>query len=232
MAAKRPRLSPRRIKLGRSDIEVSSVCLGTMTFGSMSDEATAHEILDRYLALGGDFLDTAEMYPVPCKAEYVGSSEEIIGRWLAARPGVRAKCVIATKACGPRGAGDSASVKANREKTLDGTFDGDPLCSFSRDQIKRACDASLSRLGIETIDLYQLHWPERCVRASRPCRLVPQPPGPPPLHAAGGGAQPKAFAMHLWPCCCNSPTQLTNPRGTCDTSGSAQGATAEPRGRP
>ena len=76
---------PNFVELGSSGRKVCQCCLGTMTFGSMSDEATAHAILDRYVALGGDFLDVAEMYPVPCKPEWCGASEEIIGRWLAAR---------------------------------------------------------------------------------------------------------------------------------------------------
>ena len=87
--AKRPCVAPRRVVLGSSQLEVSTVCLGTMTMGRMNDEAASFRVLDRYLELGGDFLDTAEMYPVPVAFEFCGESERIIGRWLAARPGVR-----------------------------------------------------------------------------------------------------------------------------------------------
>ena len=141
------------------------MCLGTMTMGRMSDESTAYDILDKYVALGGDFLDTAEMYPVPVSPEYSGESESIIGRWLASRPGMREKLVIATKVAGPNGPGDDAGVCMSRERTLGGSVDSARglKCDLSREQVFRACDASLKRLGISTIDLYQIHWPERYV---------------------------------------------------------------------
>ena len=112
-APKKPRTctAPRKIFLGASDLEVSTVCLGTMTFGRMSTDQVAHDILDRYVALGGDFVDTAEMYPVPVAPEFAGKSEEIIGRWLTANPGLREKLVIATKVAGPRGPGNAAKAK-------------------------------------------------------------------------------------------------------------------------
>lgn len=148
--------------LGRSDVRVSTCCLGTMTFGAMSDEPTAHAILDRYVALGGNFIDVAEMYPVPCKPEWAGTSEEIVGRWLAARGSARDGLVIATKVAGPRYGGDGAAVVASREKALTGAA-GDVAAKgdYSRAQIRRACEASLARLQCGVIDLYQLHWPER-----------------------------------------------------------------------
>ena len=159
---------PNFVELGSSGRKVCQVCLGTMTFGSMSDEATAHAILDRYVALGGDFLDVAEMYPVPCKPEWCGASEEIIGRWLAARSAtnsaLRASLFIATKVAGPRAGGDGAKCPEARERTLAGASDGtEPKCDFSDAQIRRACDASLKRLQTTYVDLYQLHWPERYV---------------------------------------------------------------------
>ena len=156
---------PRRVILGSSTIKVSTVCLGTMTFGRMSDEKTAFCILDRYVELGGDFLDTAEMYPVPVAPEYVGESEAIIGRWLAERPGMREKLVIATKVASHNGPGDAGKCPMIREQTLGEGVDSaiDVKCDLSRAQIIRACDASLARLGIDTIDVYQIHWPERYV---------------------------------------------------------------------
>src|SRR5690349_20562465 len=88
-------------QLGQSDLRVSPICLGTMTFGEQVAESEAHAILDRALALGINFIDTAEMYSVPARKETYGATEAIIGRWLAARPGVRQKLVLATKVSGP-----------------------------------------------------------------------------------------------------------------------------------
>ena len=104
--------------------------------------------------------DTSEVYPVPLDLatwpETVGKVEEIIGRWLEARPGIRDKIVIATKVT-PDPIGTMAKAKANREKTLNGKFDddGDSACDFSREQIVRACEASRTRLRVSHIDLYQ-----------------------------------------------------------------------------
>ena len=77
------------VTLGRSDLRVTPICLGTMTFGEQVGEATAHELLDHALARGLNFVDTAEMYAVPARRETYGATERIIGNWLAARPGVR-----------------------------------------------------------------------------------------------------------------------------------------------
>ncbi|MEM8597100.1 MAG: aldo/keto reductase [Pseudomonadota bacterium] len=133
----------RRCRLGRTDIEVSAFCLGTMTFGTNTDEAEAFRQLDASLDYGIDFLDTAEMYPVnPVRKETVGLTEEIIGRWIA-KSGRRADYVIATKCAGENGS-------FVREGLLvDGAV------------IREACEGSLRRLGIDCIDLYQLHWPNR-----------------------------------------------------------------------
>src|SRR5687768_12450347 len=134
--------------LGRSGLSVTQICLGTMTFGQQVDEATAHMILDRAVERGIDFIDAAEMYPVPPSEAKYGDTERIIGRWLAARPGVRSRLTIATKVAGPvRGYG-----------WLRG---GSP--DLTADDIVAACDGSLQRLQIETIDLYQIHWPVRHV---------------------------------------------------------------------
>ncbi len=132
-----------RRPLGDSGIEVSALCLGTMTFGEQNSEAEAHAQLDRAVAAGIDFIDTAEMYPVPPRAETQGCTERYIGSWLRKR-GRRDDLVIATKVAGP---------------TFDYIRDGD--LRFDRANIEAAVDASLKRLQTDYIDLYQLHWPER-----------------------------------------------------------------------
>jgi aryl-alcohol dehydrogenase-like predicted oxidoreductase len=118
-------------RLGNTGTLVSALCLGTMTFGSESDEQIAHEQLDRFLDQGGNFIDTADVYSG-------GESEAIIGRWLAARPGVRDRVVIATKGRFARG-------------------DGPNDVGLSRPSLTRALEGSLRRLGVEAIDLYQVH---------------------------------------------------------------------------
>ncbi|MEM6355155.1 MAG: aldo/keto reductase [Pseudomonadota bacterium] len=133
----------RRTRLGRTDIEVSAFCLGTMTFGTNTDEAEAFRQLDVSLDHGIDFLDTAEMYPVnPVRKETVGLTEEIIGRWIA-KTGRRADYVIATKCAGENGS------FVREGQVVDGRV------------IREACEGSLRRLGVDCIDLYQLHWPNR-----------------------------------------------------------------------
>ena len=135
------------IQLGQSDLRVTPICLGTMTFGEQVDEAHAHAILDRAVERGINFLDTAEMYSVPPRAETFGATETIIGRWFAARPGLRQKLVLATKVAGPsRG---MPWVRAGQ-----GLTGADILAS---------CEGSLKRLQTDVIDLYQIHWPERHV---------------------------------------------------------------------
>jgi aryl-alcohol dehydrogenase-like predicted oxidoreductase len=136
------------VSLGTSGLSVSRICLGTMTFGEQVAEADAHAILDHALARGVDFIDTAEMYSVPARAETYGATETIIGRWLAARPGVRQRIVLATKVAGPsRGMpwirGDDAGL--------------------TKAEIIAACEGSLRRLRTDWIDLYQIHWPARHV---------------------------------------------------------------------
>ncbi|OOG36652.1 aldo/keto reductase [Polaromonas sp. A23] len=139
-----------KIQLGSSDLQVTPVCLGTMTFGEQVDEATAHSILDRSLERGVNFLDTAEMYSVPAKAETFGATETIIGNWFAKRPGVRGKLVVATKVAGP--ARGMAWVR-----------NGSP--DLTQQDIVQACEDSLKRLQTDVIDLYQIHWPARHVPA-------------------------------------------------------------------
>ena len=138
-----------KIQLGQSDLHVTPICLGTMTFGEQVDEATAHAILDRSLERGVDFIDTAEMYAVPARKETFGATETIIGNWFAKRPGVRAKLTVATKVAGP-----SRGMPWVREGS-----------GMTAADIVASCDASLKRLQTDVIDLYQIHWPERHVPA-------------------------------------------------------------------
>ncbi len=132
-----------RMQLGRSGIEVSAWCLGTMTYGNQTPQEDAHRQIDMALDAGIDFIDTAEMYPVnPVALATMGLSEEIVGNWIA-RSGRRSDVVIATKVTGPNGFG-----------IRDGKgFDGPTIA--------QTVDASLRRLQTDVIDLYQLHWPER-----------------------------------------------------------------------
>jgi aryl-alcohol dehydrogenase-like predicted oxidoreductase len=136
------------VKLGQSDLHVTPICLGTMTFGEQVDEATAHAILDRAVARGVNFIDTAEMYPVPGRAETFNTTEIIIGNWLARNPQARQKLVLATKVAGPARA--APWVRG-------GSGDLTPA------DIVKACEGSLERLQTDVIDLYQIHWPVRNV---------------------------------------------------------------------
>ena len=135
-------------RLGRSDLDVTRVCLGTMTFGEQVDEAGSHAILDRALERGVNFIDTAEMYPVPPTAKTYTRTENIIGQWFAARPGARQRVVLATKVAGPA-------------RGMDWVRGGAP--DVSPQGIEQACNASLRRLQTDVIDLYQIHWPNRNV---------------------------------------------------------------------
>jgi aryl-alcohol dehydrogenase-like predicted oxidoreductase len=124
---------------------VSEIGMGTMTFGSMADEATGRAVMDRAFEAGVNFIDTAEMYPVPPRAKWAGRTEEICGKWLADRP--RDSVILATKVAGPQGGWFQGPVRSG-ETALD------------RHHIERACEASLRRLGTDYIDLYQTHWPD------------------------------------------------------------------------
>jgi aryl-alcohol dehydrogenase-like predicted oxidoreductase len=136
------------ITLGKTDLRVTPICLGTMTFGGQVDEATTHAILDHAVARGINFIDTAEMYAVPARAETFGVTETLIGRWLAARPGMRERIVLATKVSGP---------SRNMPWIRGGSRD------LRAADIVQACDDSLRRLKTDVIDLYQIHWPNRNV---------------------------------------------------------------------
>jgi len=136
------------VQLGSSELFVTPICLGTMTFGEQVDKPTAFAILDRAVELGINFVDTAEMYAVPARAETFTATETIIGHWLSQRPGVRQKLVLATKVAGP-----SRSMPWVRGGSAD----------LTGADIIAACDASLKRLKTDVIDLYQIHWPVRSV---------------------------------------------------------------------
>lgn len=130
--------------LGRSGPQVSAVCLGTMTFGQQTGGSDAHAQLDLALERGINFIDTAEMYPVPARAETSGETERIVGNWLVRQQ--RERVVLATKVAGP-----ARSLQWIR---------GGPL-ALDRANIREAVEGSLRRLRTDYIDLYQLHWPER-----------------------------------------------------------------------
>jgi aryl-alcohol dehydrogenase (NADP+) len=128
----------RHVRLGRTGLSVSQLCLGTMTFGVQCDEAASRAILDRAAALGITFLDTADVYPLGGTAETVGRTEEFLGRWLKGR---RPHFIVATKGYGATGP-NPWDVGLSRKHLLD------------------AIDASLRRLGTDYVDLYQIHHPD------------------------------------------------------------------------
>jgi len=132
-------------RLGSSDLKVSALCLGTMTFGEQNTEAEAHTQLNYAISRGVNFIDTAEMYPVAPRAETVHRTESYIGSWLKHQP--REKLIVATKIAGP-----------SRGFTW---IRGTPR--INREHITAAVDASLRRLNTDYIDLYQIHWPDRYV---------------------------------------------------------------------
>ena len=130
-------------KLGSSDLLVSEVCLGSMTWGYQNNEREAFQQIDYALSQGINFIDTAEMYAVPPSADTYGSTETIIGNWISNNPERRKDIVVATKIAG---------------KGLSWVRDG---IDISGQTIKQAVDDSLKRLQTDYIDLYQLHWPNR-----------------------------------------------------------------------
>ena len=132
-------------RIPHSTLEVSQLGLGTMTFGEQNSEADAHAQLDLALRSGINFIDTAEMYPVPPRPETQGLTEQYIGSWLKQR-GSRDKIILASKVAGPS-RGNDASIR--------------PDMALDRKNIRAALDASLKRLNTDYLDLYQLHWPQR-----------------------------------------------------------------------
>ena len=131
-------------QLGRTDLKVSALCLGTMTWGNQNTQDDAFAQMDLAVSHGINFFDTAEMYAVPSSAETAGKTETIIGNWLA-RTGKRDDILLATKATGP---GDWMTH-----------IRGGPR--LNREHITQAVESSLRRLQTDVIDLYQMHWPER-----------------------------------------------------------------------
>jgi len=135
-------------QLGRTDLYVSTLCLGTMTWGEQNSEDEAHAQMDMAFDYGINFFDTAEMYPIPRRAETKGRTEEIIGTWFATRR-AREHVVLATKIVG-RDGGDWFRAE-------------DKITRLTRKQFVEALDGSLKRLRTDHVDLYQLHWPDRLV---------------------------------------------------------------------
>jgi aryl-alcohol dehydrogenase-like predicted oxidoreductase len=133
----------RYTKLPHTDIEVSKICLGTMTWGEQNTEAEGHEQMSYALEQGVNFFDTAELYSVPAKKETQGSTETIIGTWFK-KTGNRDKIVLATKIAGP--AEFTQHIRTG---------------GFKKEELQDAVNKSLKRLQTDYIDLYQLHWPER-----------------------------------------------------------------------
>lgn len=134
--------------IGKSGLRVSPICMGTMSFGSWSDEKESFRILDKAYERGINFYDTAEVYPVPPRAETVGVTENILGKWIRSRN--RDSLIIATKVAGAASGWFVPPVRAG-------------MTSIDRHHIERAVEGSLQRLGIEYIDLYQVHWPDTVV---------------------------------------------------------------------
>ncbi len=133
-------------KLGQTEIKVSVIGLGTMTIGEQNSEADGHRQLDYALAHGVNFIDTAEFYSIPPRAETYGSTETVIGNWLR-KTCKRDRIVLATKMAGP-GPDWIPHIRGGKTR-------------FNRKHIEKALDGSLKRLQTDYVDLYQLHWPER-----------------------------------------------------------------------
>ena len=134
--------------IGRSGLRVSSICLGTMTFGSTTSRKEAFAILDKAYDFGINFYDTAELYPVPPDSSYAGRTETIVGQWLKTKP--RDSVILATKVAGAASGWFVPPIRHG-------------LTAMDRFHIKRAIEGSLKRLGTDYIDLYQQHWPDSVV---------------------------------------------------------------------
>ena len=143
-------------RLGRTDLVVSQICLGSMTWGQQNTEAEGHAQMDLAFSRGVNFIDTAELYPIPPKAETQGRTEKIIGSWMKAK-GNRGKVIIASKVVG---------------RTANTWFRGDRPSKLVRADILDAIEKSLAKLNTDYIDLYQIHWPDRDIPwGSNPTRV-------------------------------------------------------------
>ena len=136
-------------KLGNTNIDVSVICLGTMTFGEQNSQKDGFEQMDYAIDRGVNFIDTAEMYAVPTRAETYGKTEEIVGNWIKSKNN-RDKIILATKI-------------ASKSNGLSWVREGGKKLSFNKKNVNAAIEASLKRLKTDYVDLYQLHWPERNV---------------------------------------------------------------------
>jgi len=132
-------------KLGNTDIDVSVICLGTMTWGGQNTEAEAFAQMDYALGHGVNFFDTAELYPIPPRAETYGHTEEIIGNWFK-KTGQRHQIILASKVCGPTSW--CPHIREGKSR-------------LDAKNIITACEGSLKRLQTDYLDLYQVHWPDR-----------------------------------------------------------------------
>ena len=133
-------------KLGNTNLNVSLICLGTMSFGEQNTEKDAHEQLSYAIEKGVNLIDTAEMYPIPPRKETFTRAEKFIGKWIKQRR-VRDKIILATKVVGP----------TSSSRAMSG-YIRDVLNRLNKKNIIDALDGSLVRLGTETIDLYQIHF--------------------------------------------------------------------------
>ncbi|TGQ47957.1 MULTISPECIES: aldo/keto reductase [unclassified Mesorhizobium] len=148
-------------RLGRTDLLVSQICLGSMTWGQQNTEADGHSQMDLAFSRGVNFIDTAELYPIPPKAETQGRTETIIGSWMKAKRN-RDQVILASKVVG---------------RTANMWFRGNRPSRLVRADIFDAIDKSLTRLNTDYVDLYQIHWPERDVPwGANPNRIGAVPP--------------------------------------------------------
>ena len=134
--------------IGRTGLRVSPICLGTMTFGTQTDKKESFHIMDKAFEAGVNFFDTAELYPVPPKADFAGLTEEIVGEWLQNKP--RESLILATKVAGAASGWFVPPVRHG-------------LTAIDRFHIERAIEGSLKRLKTDYIDLYQMHWSDTIV---------------------------------------------------------------------
>ena len=134
--------------IGRTGLRVTPICMGTMSFGSWSTKEEAFKILDKAYDRGINFFDTAELYPIPPKAEYAGETEKIVGQWLKTKP--RDSIILASKVAGAANGWFSPPIRHG-------------LTAIDSFHLQRAIEGSLKRLGTDYLDLYQIHWPDELI---------------------------------------------------------------------